>query len=179
MLSGEYSIVSRCVPTKNIAFRICTSVSVAGDRITETGVEEIVKMDRGGGEFPNVSAHHALINQLVPIIVVLTKYDNLVNSAILEAMDDDTLVMNDDELQSYGEGKASEIFETMYVDALAKSVGNVPVTKVSSGYGSSEPSNRTNSSFFLSSTKIRKDYRGAHQNYRQSCSKSHPQRVPY
>lgn len=90
---------------------------------------------------------------------MLTKYDNLVNSTILEAMYDDTLVMNDDsELQAYGEGNASKIFKTMYVDALAKSVGNVPVTKVSSGYGSdSEISNHANTLVLFSSTKIRKN----------------------
>jgi len=81
----------------------------------ETGVEKIVAMDRGG----------------VPIIVVFTKYDNLVNSAILEVMDDETLELDDEQVWSFGEEKANETFESLCVTTVAKTVGKVPVTKVS------------------------------------------------
>jgi len=97
------------------AIWICISIPVAGDRVVETGVEKIVAMDRGG----------------VPIIVVFTKYDVLVNSAILETMDDETLELDDEQVRSFGEKKANETFESLCVTTVAKTVGKVPVTKVS------------------------------------------------
>ena len=58
MPSGEYlSLHSSSEQTESkgyILLRICTSVPLAGDRVTETGVEEILKMKRGGGELPSV-----------------------------------------------------------------------------------------------------------------------------
>jgi len=97
------------------AIWICVSVPVAGNRVMETGVERILAMDRGG----------------VPIIVVFTKYDNLVNSTIMEVMDDETLELDDEQVWSYGEKKANETFESLCVATVAKTLGKVPVTKVS------------------------------------------------
>ncbi|KAF8813132.1 hypothetical protein BYT27DRAFT_7131823 [Phlegmacium glaucopus] len=95
------------------AIWICTTTPVAGDRVVETGVEKIVKMDCGH----------------VPIIVVFTKYDVLVNSAILDAMDD--LDLDDDEMLSSGEKKAEENFKALCANALQKTFGKVPALRVS------------------------------------------------
>lgn len=66
--------------------------------------------------------------------MVFTKYDNLVNAAILEAMDDDSFGLDDEQVWACGEKKANETFESLCVTTVAKTVGKVPVTKVSSGY---------------------------------------------
>ncbi|KAJ7826412.1 hypothetical protein B0H13DRAFT_2440642, partial [Mycena leptocephala] len=93
------------------ALRICISVSKAGDRVTEAGVEEIIKMERGR----------------VPLIVVFTKYDELVVVAIFNAPDE----LDDEQVQSYGEKKASKAFRKLCVDPLQETVGNVLLSKVS------------------------------------------------
>jgi hypothetical protein len=110
--------------------RICISVPLAGDRVTEAGVEEIIKMERGRGVFPPVPAQSRLKYHLaVPLIVVFTKYDQLVGVAIYNAPAE----LDDDEAQSYGEKKASKAFKELCVDPLQETVGNVLLSKVSSG----------------------------------------------
>ncbi|KAJ7816723.1 hypothetical protein B0H13DRAFT_2683408 [Mycena leptocephala] len=93
------------------AIWICISVPMAGDRVTEAGVEEIIKMERGR----------------VPLIVVFTKYDQLVGVAIFNAPAE----LDDEQVQSYGETKASEAFRELCVDPLQETVGNVLLSKVS------------------------------------------------
>lgn len=60
-------------------------------------------------------------------------------------MDDETLELDDEQLWAFGEKKANETFESLCVSTVAKTVGKVPVTKVSSKYRrSSESSNYVN-----------------------------------
>jgi len=98
------------------AIWICTTVPVVGERIVETGVERIVAME------------HA---RAVPIIVVFTMYDELVNSVIMESIDDDILDLDEEQMWKSGEKKANEVFESLCMTTVAKTVGKVPVTKVS------------------------------------------------
>jgi hypothetical protein len=49
-------------------------------------------------------------------------------------MDDETLELDDEQVWTFGEKKANETFESLCVSTVAKTVGKVPVTKVSSKY---------------------------------------------
>ncbi|KAJ7289333.1 hypothetical protein C8J57DRAFT_1706206 [Mycena rebaudengoi] len=96
------------------AIWVCITVPVAGDRLVETGVKEIFKMDRGP----------------IPLIVVFTKYDSLVTSFISDGYEEISS-MEEEQIWSYGETKASEAFQRYCREELEKQVGKVHSTKVS------------------------------------------------
>ncbi|KAF8333731.1 hypothetical protein F5887DRAFT_1259834 [Amanita rubescens] len=88
---------------------------VAGDRVAERGVEDIVNLVRGRG---------------VPHIVVFTKYDILVTSEIRKSA---FRGGSTEQLWLDGEEKAKRTFKELCVDPLTKAIGEVPIMRVSSG----------------------------------------------
>jgi hypothetical protein len=106
-------------------------VPVAGDRVAETGVEQIVKINRGNGKF--LPAHSRYMFKkfvcAVPLIVVFTKYDLLVTSEIRRG----DRSGSKEEVWQNAEEKANESFQRVCVDPLTEVVGNVPNTRVSGG----------------------------------------------
>ena len=70
----------------------------------------------------------------VPLIVVFTKYDNLVTEKII---DSNVESLGEEEAWVFGEEKAKEAFKELCVGPLMKSIGKVPVMAVSSGYRNS------------------------------------------
>jgi hypothetical protein len=56
MLSGECSYIFdvKCVFSSLTYLRLCISIPLAGDRLIETGVEEICKMDHHNSEFQTI-----------------------------------------------------------------------------------------------------------------------------
>jgi predicted GTPase len=99
------------------AIWICMSVPVAGDRVAETGVEQIVETVRGH----------------IPLIIVFTKYDKLVMSEILENRAD-TRGWSDEQVYRDGKDRAEKVFKELCVVPLTKTIGDVPIVWVSSGY---------------------------------------------
>jgi predicted GTPase len=95
------------------AIWICVSVPVAGDRVVETGVEQLVNLVRGS----------------VPLIVVFTKYDILVTSEIWKSSRGGSI--EQDWLD--GEEKAKGTFNKLCVDPLTSAIGEVPIRPVSAG----------------------------------------------
>jgi hypothetical protein len=68
-----------------------------------------------------------------PLIVVFTKYDTLVTS-LIEQADEAIFEQEDEEIWSYGEGKALTAFNELCTNSLIKVGPGVPITKVSSEY---------------------------------------------
>ena len=110
-------------------FRICISVPVARDRVVETGVEQIVKMERGDGEFSRMRSPFVLkYVRTVPIIIVFTKYDMLVTTEIRRAV---SRGGSTEQVWQDADMKAQKVFEELCVGPLTKAIGKVPITKVS------------------------------------------------
>jgi hypothetical protein len=133
MLSGErFHLSMRLIDgeTYVCAFRVCISVPVAGDRVAERGVEQLVEINRGAGRFHIIHCQlHLQASYTVPLVFVFTKYDILVTSAILEAANDPGLT--DEQSLSIGERSANKVFDDLCIGPLTKAFGQVPVTKVS------------------------------------------------
>ncbi|KAI0251027.1 hypothetical protein BJV78DRAFT_1213904 [Lactifluus subvellereus] len=95
------------------AIWICISVPVAGDRVVETGVEQLVNLVRGS----------------VPVIVAFTKYDILVTSEIRKSSGDGST----EQVWLDGDEKAKGTFKELCVDPLTRAIGEVPIMRVSAG----------------------------------------------
>jgi predicted GTPase len=101
------------------AIWICISIPVAGDRVAEIGVEQIIKMVHGR----------------VPLIIVFTKYDMLVTRIIFRAARSGS----DEQVWENAEREANSVFDKLCVvpihEVLNKEVPNanlsVPIKKVS------------------------------------------------
>jgi hypothetical protein len=120
-----------------VLFRICISIPVAGDRVAEIGVEQIIKIVHGRGEFHIINSEPRALKHrhAVPLIVVFTKYDVLVTRIIFR----DTQSGSDEQVQENAEREANRAFEELCVvpihEVLNREVPNanqsVPFKKVS------------------------------------------------
>jgi len=70
---------------------------------------------------------------LVPLIIVFTKYDKLVMSEILENRAD-TKGWSDEQVYRDGKDRAEKVFKELCVVPLTKTIGDVQIGWVSSGY---------------------------------------------
>ena len=92
---------------------------------------------------------------------------------------------DDSQIQLTGEKKANEVFERLCINTMAKTVGTVPITKVSSRYhrlsrGLSR--NLYNShwlSFHFSAGEIQRYHCSTDWSYRQGGSGAHANQLPY
>jgi hypothetical protein len=120
-----------------VLFRICISIPVAGDRVAEIGVEQIIKMVHGRGEFHVINSEPRALKyrHAVPLIIVFTKYDMLVTRIIFRA----TRSGSDEQVWENAEREANSVFEELCVvpidEMLNREVPNanlsVPIKKVS------------------------------------------------
>ena len=102
-----------------VLFRICISVPVAGDRVAEIGVEQIIEMVHGRGEFYVINSEPRALKyrHAVPLIVVFTKYDMLVTEIIYEGdLDDST-----EQGWQNAEREADKVFEELCIGPFHES----------------------------------------------------------
>jgi hypothetical protein len=121
-----------------ILFRICISVPVAGDRVAEIGVEQIIERVHGRSEFHVINSEPRTLKygHAVPLIVVFTKYDMLVTPIIYR-----TILAargrNTEQVWQNAEKEANKEFEASCVGPFTEAVLNkkvpVPIKKVSGG----------------------------------------------
>ena len=106
-----------------VLFRICISVPVAGDRVAETGVERIIEMVHGRGEFHvlNSESHTLIYYHAVPLIIVFTKYDMLVTPIIRRAPRGGST----EEVWQNAEKEADKKFEELCVGPFKKAIDEV------------------------------------------------------
>ena len=111
-----------------VLFRICISVPVAGDRVAEIGVEQIIEMVHGRGEFHVIHSEPRALKyrHAVPLIVVFTKYDMLVTEIIFKGdLDDST-----EQGWQNAEREADKAFERLCIGPLTKAIEEVLNKKV-------------------------------------------------
>ena len=106
-----------------VLFRICISVPVAGDRVTEIGVEQIIEMVHGRGEFHVINSGLRALKYLhaVPLIVVFTKYDMLVTPIIRRAARGGST----EQIWQNAEREANKLFEASCIGPLTKAIDKV------------------------------------------------------
>lgn len=118
--------------------RLCFATPAAGGRILETGVEELLKLKQDGSLgkgtcAPRLSSHmetNSLLLSIAPIIVVLTKYDELVDRE--DRLLDDT-GLNEDEISRQVDENARAALRRDCILPLEKAIGTqVLYTAVSS-----------------------------------------------
>ncbi|KAF8521772.1 hypothetical protein BU17DRAFT_87676 [Hysterangium stoloniferum] len=90
---------------------ICVSVPMANDRVIETGVQEVFNMAQ---------------ERKLPAIIIFTKYDRLVTTAIWEDSDAADRLDKEGKWQK-GEHKASKAFENLCIGPWREAVGKVPL----------------------------------------------------
>ncbi len=111
-----------------VLFRICISVPVAGDRVAEIGVEHIVEMVHGRGEFQVINSEPRALKYRheVPLIVVFTKYDMLVTRIIRRAPRGGST----EQVWQNAEREADKEFEVLCVGPFTKAIDKVLNKKV-------------------------------------------------
>jgi len=111
-----------------VLFRICISVPVAGDRVAEVGVEQIIKTVHGTGEFHvmNPEPRALKYRHAVPLIVVFTKYDILVTRKIRRAARGGDV----EQVWKNAESEADKEFEELCVGPFTKDIDKVLNKKV-------------------------------------------------
>jgi hypothetical protein len=163
-----------------VLFRICISVPLAGDRVAEIGVEQIIEMVHGRGEFhvTNSEPRALKYRDAVPLIVVFTKYDTLVTEIIFEGdLDEST-----EQGWQNAEREADKEFGKLCVGPFTKAINevlnkkvpnanlSVPIKKVSGRFMSLFDISCTDddrSLRYLRSAEIRQYHRGADTGHRQ------------
>jgi hypothetical protein len=110
------------------SFRICISVPVAGDRVAEIGVEQIIEMAHGRGEFHVINSEPRALKyrHAVPLIVVFTKYDMLVTRKIRRAARGGST----EQVWQNAEREANQEFEVLCVGPFTKAIDQVLNKKV-------------------------------------------------
>ena len=109
--------------------------------MAEIGVEQIIKMVHGGGEFHVINSESRALKyrHAVPLIVVFTKYDKLVTDVIYDGDLDDSTEQGWQNVEREAEKKFEELcigpFTEAIDEVLNKEVPNanlsVPIKKVS------------------------------------------------
>jgi len=122
-----------------VLFRICISVPVAGNRVAETGVEQVIKRVHGRGEFHVINSEPRALKyrHAVPLIVVFTKYDKLVTDVIYDGDLDDSTEQGWQNV----EREAEKLFEELCIGPFTEAIDevlnrevpklSVPIKKVS------------------------------------------------
>ena len=111
-----------------VLFRICISVPVAGDRVAEIGVEQIIEMVHGRGEFHVINSEPRALKyrHAVPLIVVFTKYDMLVTEIIYEGdLDGST-----EQGWQNAEREAEMVFKELCIGPFTKAIDKVLNKKI-------------------------------------------------
>ena len=115
-----------------VLFRICISVPVAGDRVAEIGVEHIVEMVHGRGEFQVINSEPRALKYRheVPLIVVFTKYDKLVTGIIRRVARGAPRGRITEEVWQNAEREAGKEFEELCIGPFTKAIDKVLNKKV-------------------------------------------------
>lgn len=113
--------------------RVCISIPLGGDRLVETGVEDLLTINRYNSKSFSSLFATARSNKFrsVPLIVTFTKYDQLITSFIFRARKEGRILTRDEQWP-YGEEKADAAFEGLCIEPLFATVGKMPFVKVSS-----------------------------------------------
>ncbi len=160
-----------------VLFRICISVPVAGDRVAEIGVEHIVEMVHGRGEFQVINSEPRALKYRheVPLIVVFTKYDMLVTRIIRRAPRGGST----EQVWQNAEREADKEFEVLCIGPFTKAIDevlnkkvpnvnlSVPIKKVSGRLIRPFDISCTDDDAILRSATIRKYHQGADTSHRQ------------
>ncbi|KAF7985533.1 hypothetical protein HWV62_3769 [Athelia sp. TMB] len=110
---------------------LCAEIPRAGGRVFETGDEILLKLGLTGKCLltPDHEVQCIQTISTVPVVVVFTKFDNLVNREMLENMTDDEMEMEDDEVQALAIQRADLSFEDLCVKKLHGLGHNIAYTK--------------------------------------------------